>query len=350
MLSLSTEQRDGAPREVAPTRGDGEASAGGRTVTAPATSPRASATAPEGPAVRGGTGEASAVPATLAGLPAWLAAREAAQPPLIPGTEKQIVWHDGPQRRAYAVVYLHGFSASRQETHPFALRIAEGLGGNLFNTRLTGHGHRDTALLAAATVDDWMRDADEALTLGERLGERIVLVGCSTGATLATAFARQRPARLASVAAMTFVSPNFGVADPAASVFRLPFGSTLARCIAGPEYAFAPVNERHARFWTTRYPTEAIATMLALVARARRGGGAHLRPPVLTFYSPRDRVLDVGAITRMHRRFPNPHKRLVAVEDCTDPSQHVLAGDVLSPVTTERLARLAVDFVRALPS
>jgi hypothetical protein len=77
----------------------------------------------------------------------WLARSEqqvASQYALIPETEKRVVWYQQPGMRTdYAVVNLHGFSATRQETAPLAERVAAQLGANLFETRLSGHGHSE---------------------------------------------------------------------------------------------------------------------------------------------------------------------------------------------------------------
>ena len=51
---------------------------------------------------------------------------------LIPGTEKRIHWQVPGERTDYVVIYLHGFSATRQEMAPVAERIADQLGANLF--------------------------------------------------------------------------------------------------------------------------------------------------------------------------------------------------------------------------
>ncbi|GIV58500.1 MAG: hypothetical protein KatS3mg042_1413 [Rhodothermaceae bacterium] len=107
-------------------------------------------------------------------LDAYLAAAEARFDDLRPGVEKAIVWADPAtrSRTPLAVVYLHGFSATREETRPLCDTLAARLGANLFYTRLTGHGRTGEAL-AAATASDWLRDALEALAIGQRLGERV---------------------------------------------------------------------------------------------------------------------------------------------------------------------------------
>ena len=68
---------------------------------------------------------AVAAPEPGADLDAWLAARESVFDDLTPGTEKTVVWAGEPgQRTPVALVYLHGFSATRQEINPVAERIA----------------------------------------------------------------------------------------------------------------------------------------------------------------------------------------------------------------------------------
>ena len=42
--------------------------------------------------------------------------------------------------------------------------------------------------------------------------------------------------------------------------------------------------------------------------------------------------------------------RVIVVNDSGDPSSHVLAGDALSPATTDRLASEIIQWVNALPA
>jgi hypothetical protein len=81
-------------------------------------------------------------PATLPDdLDAWLAARESAVPALRPDSGKEILWAAAPGAKTpLAVVYLHGFSADREEIRPVPDDVATALGANLFLTRLAGHG------------------------------------------------------------------------------------------------------------------------------------------------------------------------------------------------------------------
>ncbi|MBU3740625.1 MAG: hypothetical protein FGM55_16965, partial [Rhodoferax sp.] len=125
-------------------------------------------------------------PAEAAQIDGWLQAAEAAVPGIRPGNAKGVVWAGEPGRRTpWAVVYLHGFSASRLETAPLADIVGRGLGANVYYTRLTGHGLPAQAM-AQARPQDWLADGVEALRIGRALGERVLVISCSTGSTVAT--------------------------------------------------------------------------------------------------------------------------------------------------------------------
>jgi alpha-beta hydrolase superfamily lysophospholipase len=272
-------------------------------------------------------------------------ASESGVPDLRPDAAKTVAWADPDRREAtpLAVVYLHGFSASRVETAPLADSVAAALGANLFYTRLTGHG-RDGPAMADASVEAWLDDADEALRAGAALGERVVLVGSSTGGTLALWAAVASPWR-DRLAALVLLSPNLGPADARSRILLWPWGGLLARVVVGPTRSFTPVNEAQARGWTTSYPTRALLPMMALVDAVDEELLERVRAPTLLLHSPHDRVLDVEAMLQGYEALGSAVKRRVAVEEVGDPYHHILAGDILSPSTTLPVARHIVRFI-----
>jgi alpha-beta hydrolase superfamily lysophospholipase len=102
---------------------------------------------------------------------------------------------------------VHGFSATRQEIAPVPERVAAALGANLFETRLAGHG-RERDGLVDVRAEQWLDDGRELLGVGRALGERLTLIGTSTGATLALALASHPDFRV--VDSLVLISPNFG--------------------------------------------------------------------------------------------------------------------------------------------
>lgn len=276
-----------------------------------------------------------------------LAAGEARYPDLTPGAEKIIYWaHDDKRQTELAIIYLHGFSATRQETAPLSDLLARQLGANLFYTRLSGHG-RGGAAMSEASVSDWLRDSQEAMQIGRRLGRQVLVIGTSTGATLASWLALQPDTQ--GVLAYVLISPNFAPRDPAATVLTWPWAAQFVPLLLSDEYQWQPRNALQARYWSHRYPVQALLPMMALVKHVREQPLERIAAPMLVIYSPEDQVVSPAAIESAFARFGSPHKQLLALTDSQDPAHHVLAGDILSPRDTPRVQAAILDFIESLP-
>lgn len=261
---------------------------------------------------------------------------------LVPGTEKRIRWQQRGERTPIALVNLHGFSASRQELAPLAEVVADALGANLFETRLSGHGRRQSRL-EDVQAEDWIADAREALAIGEAIGQRTVLIGNSTGATLALAMLGDHAMR--SVDAIVLVSPNIAPADPAAQWITRPGGPILLRLMAGESRTWEPLNERQETYWTTTYPTAATIEVMRLADRASTLLERSFDHDVLMLVAPADRIVSPAAAVEAFETMEAPHKELIEFTDSEDPKQHILAGDIVSPGTTEIVAGMIVEFL-----
>ncbi len=279
-------------------------------------------------------------------LNGWVADREADVPGLREGDGRGIVWADPvtQDRTELSIVYLHGFSADRHEMEPVISQLGAELGANVFFTRLQGHG-RDAAAMSEATVEGWLADAAEAFAVGARLGHRVVLVGTSTGGTLAT-WVAARPEAQGRLAAMLLVSPNYQPRDPNSRVFLQPWGEQIARLVVGAERCWEPLSEAQARHWTTCYPIGAISEMMALVERVRTMDLSSVKTPTMFVYSPDDEVVDSRETDARSATMTSATVRTVDVPETTDPSRHVLAGDIVSPESNEQVVRLMADFLR----
>lgn len=284
-------------------------------------------------------------PASIgADVEAYLAAAEARVPGIRPGLQKEIVWADpaAKARTPLAVIYVHGFSASKGEIRPLPDEVAAALGANLFYTRLTGHG-QDGAAMATASVQAWLNDFAEALAVGRAVGDRVVVIATSTGASIATwAAVRSEPS--SDVAAMVLISPNYGLLAAGSGLLAMPWGAQVARLVIGSERSFEPLNARHAALWTTRYPTGALIPLAAMTRLAYAAPVETSRIPALFVFSGKDRVVSADLTRKVASRWGAPHQ-LFEVEDAGDPSGHVLAGDALSPATTHELAGRIVRWI-----
>lgn len=284
-------------------------------------------------------------PGRLDDVSAYLDSVEAAVPDLRPGDQAGIVWADDASRgrTPVALVYLHGFSADRHEIEPVMTDLGRELGANVFFARLTGHGRNGQAM-AEAKVEDWLGDVAEAVAVGDRIGDRVVLVGTSTGGTLAT-WAVARPESDGRVDAAVLISPNFQPRDRSSRMLLRPWGAWLARLMVGRQRCFTPENAVQRRHWTTCYPTSALTPMMALVEHVRTMELSGVDVPVLLAYSPDDRVVDAGETERVLAGLPGAELRTHIVTSASDPASHVLAGDVLSPDTNDTVRAVIRGFV-----
>lgn len=278
-------------------------------------------------------------------LDAWLAASERSvedQFGLVEDTEKRITWFDKQRPTAYSILYLHGFSATRQETAPLAQLVASALGANLFETRLTGHGRQRDAL-TDIRAEDWLGDAVEALAVARRLGERVIIIGTSTGATLAAAML-DHPA-MSAVDTLVMISPNFALRDPKGRWITRPAGPLLMRLLLGETRTWTPHNPQQGLYWSTSYPMATMIEVMRLVDLANRNLPATIPQRLLMFYSLEDEVISAESALEVFARTDARQKFAIAVEDPGDPSSHVLAGDILSSAMTAELAAAIVDFI-----
>jgi len=273
----------------------------------------------------------------LTKIAARIAAKEAVVPDLRPGCEKQIVWADASALRTrYALLFIHGFSASPQEIRPLPDFVAQQLGANLYLTRLTGHG-RDGPAMGEATLAAWQEDVAEALDVAAELGEKVIIMGCSTGCTLATLAL----AKGADAQAVIHISPNFGLAHRVAQwLLDAPGARIWGQFIAGHQRSFPVISDSHAAYWTTTYPTKAVHVMADAVRAARKADLAQINTPALFCYNPADQVVSARATRAAMAQWGGPTAEVVLQQTAEDDKMgHVMAGNVFSPGQTAPLAQ-----------
>ncbi len=282
---------------------------------------------------------------------AFLAAREAQFPDIRPGEQARIVWIGSPgQRSDLVVVYVHGFSAGPEELRPVPDHVARALGANLIFARLPGHGRSDSAM-GEPRAGDWVDDTAQMLHLARQIGDRILVVGTSTGGTLAT-YAMTEPDMAEHLAGVVLISPNFAVNAAGARLLEAPFARLWVPWVLGQWRSFEPLNPGHARHWTTRYPTTALvtlgATMRATRQRTQTTAFTQSPIPVLVLYSDTDEVVSAAATEDVMGRFEGAIsiRNLTLPDTGADPRGHLIAGDILSPAMTGPVTDIIVDWAR----
>ena len=261
-----------------------------------------------------------------------------------PGLEKSITWAGKPHHRTrYAIVYIHGFSASKEELRPVPDLIAARLGANIFYSRLTGHG-RTAEAMREATVSAWMQDLAEAFEIGTMIGDQVIIISCSTGGTLVAAgiaddvFSEE-------LFSTVFFAPNFGLQDQMAQLLTWPLARYWAPFIGGEMQTNIPRNHLHARYWTTSYPTTSLIPMMQLIDMVDDAELRKSSVPALFYFSPDDKVVDTQKTENFIARWRGP-KEIMRINgnDSEDELNHLITGQVVSPSQVKRAADAVINW------
>src|SRR5258708_7415518 len=78
-----------------------------------------------------------------------------------------------------------------------------------------------------------LKSAKEALAIGRQLGNKVILMGTSTGGTFALQLAATYPDQ---VAALVLLSPNIAINDPNAWLLNNHWGLQIAHLVTGGNY------------------------------------------------------------------------------------------------------------------
>ena len=285
---------------------------------------------------------ARTIPDDPRGVQAWLTAHEGAEPRILPGTEATIRWHAGAEgeRAPVVLLVLHGFSASRQETAPLHDLLADDLGAHVLYTRLHGHGLSDGDL-ASGTAAHWLTDAEAAYQAARRLGDRVVISGTSTGATLALWLAAQHD-NDPELAGVIMVSPNLALRNPLGELVAWPWLAPLIRT-AVPSRCVEHDTDEQRTYWTACYSTAAVVHLVDLLEVTRRRDPSQIDVPLRAVMNPDDPALDTAFATAWLSAAPD--SQLVPYTPGPGDGDHVLAGRMKSPGGTEPIRRILLGFL-----
>ena len=247
--------------------------------------------------------------------------------------EAKIIWADSThQPTEYAIVYLHGFSASQMEGAPIHENIAKAFHCNLYLARQAEHGIDTTEDLLNLTAENYWASAKFAYAVGKKLGKKVIIMSTSTGGTLSLQLAATYP----EIAGLVMYSPNIEINNPAAPLLNNPWGLQIARLVKGGNYAEIPFkNNEYPKYWNTHYRLEStVALQNLLEATMTNKTFSKVKQPTLVLYyykdeQHQDNVVKVSGIKKMFAAISTPDslKKMVAIPEA---GSHVLASPIVS--------------------
>ena len=255
---------------------------------------------------------------------------------LKPDNQSRIIWYNDSLkgRTNYSLLYLHGFSASWYEGFPANMEFAEYFGCNAYFPRLASHGiETDDALIDMSPGRLW-ESAKDALMVARTLGKKVIIMGTSTGGTLALKLAADFPEY---VDGLILYSPNIRINNNAAFLLAKPWGLQIGRMAIGGTHRV--INEdfdsKICRYWNCKYRVEATVFLQQLVEETMNSQTFKNvdKPVFLGYYykdeTHQDDVVKVDAMSKMFGHLGTPDELKVKVA-FPDAGNHVIACEITS--------------------
>jgi esterase/lipase len=270
--------------------------------------------------------------ASIDALDSYITAMEAPHK-IKPNNQAKIIWADSSKSQTeYALVYLHGFSASQMEGDPVHQNIAKQFNCNLYLARLAEHGIDTTEDLMNLTADQYWESAKLAYAIGKQIGKKVILMSTSTGGTLALQLASVYP----EIAGLILYSPNIEVFNPSAPLLDNPWGLQIGRAVLKSNYVDIKYKDSaYPKYWNSHYRIEAVVALQNLLeATMTEATFKKIHQPTLALYyykdeAHQDNVVKVKAIQKMMQQIATPAnlKMEMAIPNA---GNHVIASPIVS--------------------
>lgn len=266
-------------------------------------------------------------------LDQYIQDKEAKVANIRPDNEARIIWADSLKKTPYSVVYLHGFSATWFEGNGIHEPFAERYGCNLYLPRLAQHGIADKESFGSLTPQEYINSAKEAIAIGQLIGEKVIVMSCSTGGTLGIYLEGENPDL---IDAQFLYSPNVDLAFAASELLTMPWGLPLANTVFGE---YRKIGEFHSRedlnYVTSEYKTEGVVGLKALIEQTMTPEtfAKVTKPYFMGYYykneEEQDPVVSVAAMLEFDKysKTPTDQKRALAFPNVKD---HVMVNTIKS--------------------
>jgi len=259
----------------------------------------------------------------------YIAEQEQKVTDLRPNNEARIIWNQNKKEKTpYSIVYLHGFSAGPMEADPVHFNIAKKYGANMYLARIAGHGRSSEESFIDLSPKQMIDDAKEAIAIGKILGEKVIVMSCSTGSTFSVFLEAHNPEW---IDAMVMYSPNIALYDSNSKLAIMPWGLPILRKMFGGNHRSIKMEAGAKPYWTTKYRLEGLVALIQLVNETMTSEiFSKVETPYLATYYYRDednqdKIISVNAINEFHKITATPQnlKRNIPLANV---NSHVIAN------------------------
>lgn len=208
-----------------------------------------------------------------------------------PDNESRIIWANDSlkNKTAYCLLYLHGFAACWYEGNPINIDFAHRYGMNLYAPLLASHGLDTPEPLLDMTPERLYESAKEALVAAQLLGDKVILMGTSTGGTLGLKLEAEFPELIDG---LILLSPNVALFNPLGVIAAKPWGLQLGRYSFKSNYRTLKTKyPEECQYWNCKQRLEAGIYLQQLIeATVKKKTFAKVNKPVFMAYYYKDKA------------------------------------------------------------
>lgn len=263
--------------------------------------------------------------------------REAARARGVPETfwPEVVGWQE--TRADVAILYVHGFGAGPAEGHSALARLSECAGVPVYFHLLAGHG-ADPDAHASVRPAELQASVLDAAVHTRSLGHRLIVVGTSMGAALATTLAADHPEL---VDGLVLVSPFYAFGDGRTWMLNIPGFAAMMDLLEPQGRSADPRSDRdgahrigpgYDAHWLMRQRYVSLLWLRDLAAEARRADVLRrVRCPILMLVyrgsgEAEDRVASIPAMLRAWGLMPGASLEGSRIDYVAD-GHHVLLSE-----------------------
>ncbi len=266
-----------------------------------------------------------------------------------PANEEKLIRYS-KDKTPIAILYIHGFGASRAEGEYVVDRIAEKLKANTYYLRLPGHGtniedQRDTGF------ENYLKTSEDTLLMMDRLGDKVIVIGTSMGGLITTYLASKYPEK---ITAIVLASPYYDFKDKTGNIYAFNWGKYVVDKAFGEmrKNKNQDPDDPSFKYWYRNQYYSAVQN-LSNLKRVVANSDIYekVTVPVLMFYyykseTDQDSSADVSKMLEAFDEFgkssqPNPLNKKVNVSE----GAHVLLSEFVK-TDKELILKETEDFIK----
>ena len=214
------------------------------------------------------------------------------------------------------------------------MKIADSLNANVFFTRLSGHGASYEGL-DKLTAENLLRDTAEAVEIGSRIGNKVILIGHSLGGALSTLVSADANLQKKIHGLVLFAPGNSGVTR---MISFMAFAALFLNKIENdPVEEFQlPANQNWDEHFFTTLDTSVFFEASKIIMATDEVDYQSITMPLIVFYDENDIIVNDGKLRKNYEKWGGL-KELHKVEASkSDPTRHMFPSSYINPHLDEQ--------------